>query len=72
MSVSWGKWQASFSVTVANVIAQGTCGEALTWKLEPDGTLMIEGSGAMGDYTSNTPRGMLTEKKSKWFLCRMR
>ena len=54
VSVSWRKWQTSFSVTVENVLAQGTCGEALTWKLEPDGTLMIEGSGAMGDYTSNT------------------
>ncbi len=30
----------------------GTCGDALTWKLTPDGVMTIEGTGAMDDYSS--------------------
>ena len=33
-----------------NVIASGTCGEALTWVLTKDGALTISGEGAMDDY----------------------
>ena len=33
------------------VIASGTCGDALTWKLTDDGLLTISGTGAMDDYT---------------------
>ena len=33
-----------------NVLASGTCGSNLTWKLTDDGMLKISGSGAMKDY----------------------
>lgn len=34
-------------------IAEGTCGENLTWTLDADGVLTISGSGAMKDYYNN-------------------
>ena len=36
----------------ADVIASGTCGEALTWSLDSDGLLSIDGSGDMPDWAS--------------------
>ena len=39
-----------------NIIASGTCGENLTWKLDDEGTLTISGTGAMRDYTYFTDR----------------
>ncbi len=37
------------------VIASGTCGENLTWRLTPDGTLTISGTGQMYDYGFSSP-----------------
>ena len=34
-------------------VAEGTCGESLSWELTDDGILTISGTGAMEDYTSN-------------------
>ena len=34
----------------ADTIADGTCGENLTWTLDGDGTLTISGTGKMKDY----------------------
>ena len=41
----------------ADVVAEGTCGENLTWTLDSKGTLTISGTGAMTDYSndSNAP-----------------
>ncbi len=39
-------------VTVTEIVASGTCGENLTWKLDNEGTLTISGSGAMTDWSS--------------------
>ncbi len=36
----------------ADIVASGTCGENLTWELDSEGTLTIEGEGAMEDYSS--------------------
>lgn len=38
-----------------NIVANGSCGENLTWKLGEDGTLTISGSGDMADYSGETP-----------------
>ena len=35
-------------------IGNGTCGASATWRLEDDGTLYIEGTGAMTDYASKS------------------
>lgn len=37
----------------AVVVISGTCGGALTWKLDSKGTLTISGTGAMTDYTKS-------------------
>ena len=36
------------------IIASGTCGENLTWKLTDEGELIIEGTGEMSDYENGT------------------
>lgn len=36
------------------LIKKGSCGEALEWLLMPDGTMKIQGSGAMQDYADGT------------------
>ena len=33
------------------IVDGGTCGEALTWEITSDGTLIIQGSGEMGWYS---------------------
>ena len=38
----------------AEVVASGTCGDSLTWTLDTDGLLTIEGTGSMYDY-ENSP-----------------
>lgn len=43
------KYNRTF-VVFKNIIASGTCGENLTWALDEDGLLTIEGSGAMNNY----------------------
>ncbi len=35
------------------ILAEGTCGDNLTWILYKDGELVISGTGAMKDYTNN-------------------
>lgn len=41
---------------IIEVIASGTCGDNLTWKLDSEGTLTISGDGDMTDYSySNDP-----------------
>ena len=37
----------------AELIANGTCGDNLTWTLDSEGTLTISGTGAMESYESN-------------------
>ena len=39
------------SAFAADVVAEGTCGENLTWTLDSEGTLTISGTGAMTDYS---------------------
>ena len=39
---------------IANVLASGTCGANLTWKLTDGYKLIIEGSGSMNDYSLNS------------------
>ena len=39
----------------ADVTANGTCGENLTWVLDSDGVLTISGTGAMTDFTVTNP-----------------
>ncbi len=51
-----GLCSASCNVTVTGVIANGICGENVTWALNSDGLLTISGNGAMSDYSfDNTP-----------------
>lgn len=38
----------------ADTVAEGTCGENLTWNLDDEGTLTISGTGAMDDYVVNS------------------
>ena len=38
----------------SNYIAEGTCGENLTWTLDENGLLTISGSGAMKNYSDST------------------
>ncbi len=38
-----------------NVIAEGACGDSLTWVLNDSGVLNISGTGAMTDYSQETP-----------------
>ncbi len=42
------------------IIASGTCGDNLTWKLTEEYELIIEGSGPMTDYTTGTPGVFVT------------
>ena len=39
------------SAFAVDVVAEGTCGEKLTWTLDSEGTLTISGTGAMTDYS---------------------
>lgn len=41
-------------VPVYAIVAEGTCGTSLTWKLDEAGKLTISGTGAMTDYTSSS------------------
>ncbi|MBQ6207812.1 MAG: leucine-rich repeat protein, partial [Oscillospiraceae bacterium] len=41
--------------TGGGILAQGSCGENLTYVLKNDGTLTISGSGAMADYSASAP-----------------
>ena len=40
--------------TMSAQVASGTCGSNLTWSLSQDGVLVIEGMGAMTDYSGTT------------------
>ena len=46
---AWTKYFAK-SETLSTAVAEGTCGESLTWVLTSDSTLTISGTGAMKDY----------------------
>ena len=39
---------------IANVVAEGNCGDNLTWTLDSEGVLTIKGTGSMSDYTSDS------------------
>lgn len=39
----------------AVIVANGSCGERLTWKLDAEGTLTIRGTGAMTDFSAERP-----------------
>ena len=43
------------SASAATEVARGTCGENLTWVLDSEGTLTIEGSGAMDNWPDDAP-----------------
>ena len=47
-------WVMTTSVS-ATEIANGTCGESLTWVLDDNGTLTISGTGEMYDYDDFFP-----------------
>lgn len=59
-----------FSVTGMNliadgtVIASGTCGSKLTWKLQDNGVLTINGTGSMTNYTSASSAPWYNKKAS--------
>ena len=40
--------------TLTNLVRRGKCGEGLTWSLDRDGVLLIEGKGAMENYARMT------------------
>lgn len=42
-------------VSAADVVANGTCGENLVWRLDEDGVLTVSGSGDMDNYTNGGP-----------------
>lgn len=43
-----------YTYTGAEIIASGNCGENLTWTLDSDGVLTINGTGPMDDYSWTT------------------
>ena len=38
----------------ALIVASGECGESITWSLDSNGLLLIEGSGAIPDYSMHS------------------
>lgn len=40
--------------SATEIIAQGTCGDSLSWTLNEDGLLTVSGTGAMNDYNSTS------------------
>ena len=47
--------ETDYAPKTASVVAEGTCGEALTWILTDDGVLTISGTGDMYDYPVEYP-----------------
>lgn len=45
-------------------IYSGACGENATWRLEDDGTLYVEGTGAMEDYSSYSENPLYSNRGS--------
>ena len=43
------------TISTAKVVSSGTCGDNLTWTLDSDSVLTIEGTGTMPDYTYTSP-----------------
>ena len=41
--------------TLSSVVYSGACGDNATWTLDDEGTLTIDGSGPMTDYTNKGP-----------------
>ena len=41
------------SASAAGIVAEGTCGTAVTWWLDDEGTLTITGPGSMKEYSGN-------------------
>lgn len=37
--------------SASNIIAEGTCGDNVTWTLNDEGKLSLQGFGRMSDYT---------------------
>lgn len=54
--VHYGDFKASFSITVIErfIIAEGQCGDQITWTLNKNGELIISGTGEMTSFTSGT------------------
>ena len=51
------EWKDFSNVEAAADESQsGTCGDNITWTLDSDGLLTLEGTGAMPDYTDNRPQ----------------
>ena len=48
----------------ANAAETGTCGENLTWTLDDAGTLTISGTGAMDDYSGESPAPWYSYRKN--------
>ncbi len=46
-----------------NVVSSGKCGDNVTWTLDDEGELTIEGTGAMTDYNYDSPFKSLSTKK---------
>ena len=43
------------SVSAADIVDSGICGDSLTWTLDSDGVLTISGTGEMNNYYSESP-----------------
>ncbi len=52
-SASYPMGTENYTPTVSETVAEGTCGENLTWKLDDGGRLTVSGTGAMTDFTSS-------------------
>lgn len=50
----------------ATVVGSGSCGKSLTWTEYSDGNLIIEGSGAMDDYSQITNSPWSLDVKTVW------
>ena len=55
------------TIFAASVIANGTCGEALTWVLTNDGALTISGKGAIDDYQATWYDEETSTTTAPWF-----
>lgn len=51
-------------VADANVVAQGNCGDNLTWVLDGEGTLTISGTGEMDFYYASNPAPWYSRRAS--------
>ena len=54
-----------------DIIASGECGENVTWELDSEGTLTIEGAGAISDYSNNSAGDQVPWKENLYNIERV-